>query len=548
MAMTGTTENTADARAGWAAGWILLLALAACGSPADPGNAPVAANEDAAVADLTLTEPAEPTEPTGPLDPAETPPEDESLAAGSLVAELLPERLLLLTEPWFGDLDGMQERRAIRVLVVAGGPQFFYYRGKPRGVVAELLGMYQKELNKQLGRGLDAVEVIPMPVSRDRLFSELAAGHADLIAADMTITDERAAHFDFSIPVMRNVDELIVFGPGFKGEVNTLDDMAGRSLYVRQSSSYYEHIQRLNRNLADSGLEPIRIDLANEYLRTLDVAEMVNTGLISATVLDSYKARHWQQIYPELVVRDDLAVNTGGHIAWAFRKESPLLAKSINDFLRSHRQGTLIGNVLLERYVENVRWIRNATSDAQIERLRPMLELFRAAAQESSYDPLMLVAQAFQESGLDHSRRSSAGAVGIMQIKPSTAADKNVGIPNIDAVADNIRAGARYMRFVQDRYFSDNEMSELERWIFALAAYNAGPAKIQRMRRIAAEEGHNPNQWLGNVEIVAARKIGRETVRYVRNVFKYYVAYRMSWERRELRQSLEVSTPLPVWN
>ena len=151
----------------------------------------------------------------------------------------------------------------------------------------------------------------------------------------------------------------------------------------------------------------------------------------------------------------------------------------------------------------------------------------------------MLVAQAFQESGLDHSKRSPAGAVGIMQIKPSTAADRNVGIPNIDAVGDNIRAGARYMRFIEDRYFDQDDMSDIEQWIFALAAYNAGPAKIQRMRRIAATEGHNPDRWLDNVEIVAARKIGRETVRYVRNIFKYYIAYRLAWERRELRQSLD---------
>lgn len=473
---------------------------------------------------------------------AETDPQpqlEEEIRPGSLVAELLPEKLKLITEPWTGDLDGMAERRAIRVLVVAGGPQFFYYKGRPRGVVAELLEMYQKELNQKLGRGLDAVEVIPMPVSRDRLFSELAAGYADLIAADLTITEERSAEFDFSIPALRKIDEVLVLGPAFKSKVDSLDDMAGHSIYVRKSSSYFEHLIKVNEDFRARGLQPIRIDPANEYLRTLDVAEMVNSGLVSATVLDSYKAKHWVQVFPEMVVREDLTINTGGNIGWAFRKDSPLLADSVNAFIRTHRQGTLIGNVLIQRYVENARWVRNATSAGQIERLRPLFELFRSSAAETGMDPLMLVAQAFQESGLDHSRRSSAGAVGIMQIKPSTAADKNVGIPNIDSVSDNIRAGARYMRFIEDRYFASDDMSDIESWVFALAAYNAGPAKIQRIRRIAAAEGHNPDRWLGNVEIVAARKIGRETVRYVRNIFKYYVAYRLSWERRALRQSLD---------
>jgi membrane-bound lytic murein transglycosylase MltF len=150
----------------------------------------------------------------------------------------------------------------------------------------------------------------------------------------------------------------------------------------------------------------------------------------------------------------------------------------------------------------------------------------------------MLVAQAYQESELDHSKKSPVGAVGMMQIKPSTAADKNVGIDDISSPADNIRAGAIYMRFLMDRYFAGEDMDGVQQWLFALAAYNAGPARIQRIRRQAADEGHDPNLWLDNVELVAARKIGRETVNYVRNVFKYYVAYRMAWEARESRQSI----------
>jgi membrane-bound lytic murein transglycosylase MltF len=164
--------------------------------------------------------------------------------------------------------------------------------------------------------------------------------------------------------------------------------------------------------------------------------------------------------------------------------------------------------------------------------MRGLVQHFRAGAEETNMDWLMLVAQAYQESKLDHSRKSHAGAVGIMQIKPSTAADKHVGIDDISQPADNIRAGARYMRFLMDRYFSDTdtEMDELQQWLFALAAYNAGPARVRRLRSLAAAEGYDPDRWLDNVEVIAARKIGRETVRYVRNVFKYYVAYQLAWE------------------
>jgi membrane-bound lytic murein transglycosylase MltF len=153
----------------------------------------------------------------------------------------------------------------------------------------------------------------------------------------------------------------------------------------------------------------------------------------------------------------------------------------------------------------------------------------------------MLAAQAFQESELDHSKVSPVGARGIMQIKPSTAADRNVGIPDITAPADNIRAGARYMRFLMDRYFSDGGVEPLQSWFFALAAYNAGPAKVQNMRNLAEREGHDRNVWVDNVELIAERKIGRETVRYVRNIFKYYVAYRLATEAGEQRRSMSIN-------
>jgi membrane-bound lytic murein transglycosylase MltF len=424
------------------------------------------------------------------------------------------------------------------VLVISGSPQFFYFQGKPRGITFELLRRFQEHVNKKFDRGLHVVEIIPMPVSRDRLLPALLAGQADLIAADLTNTEIRSALVEFSQPFISDVDEVLVFGPASPAGIDSLDDLAGKSIYVRASSSYFEHLVALNARFAERGLEPVRLELANELLRTQDILEMVNAGLIGATVVDRYKADYLAKIFPDVVVRNDLVVNSGGDIAWVFRKDSPLLAESVNAFIRQNREGTLIGNILIKRYLENVQWVRNATSDASMARLRPTLELFRAGGEAANLDPLMLVAQAYQESELDHSKKSPVGAVGIMQVKPSTAADKNVGIDDISSPADNIRAGALYMRFLMDRYFAGDDMDGVQQWLFALAAYNAGPARIQRLRRQAEAEGHDPNRWMENVELVVARKVGRETVNYVRNVFKYYVAYRMSWEDRESRQSI----------
>jgi membrane-bound lytic murein transglycosylase MltF len=400
-----------------------------------------------------------------------------------------------------------------------------------------MLDKFRQSANEKLDRGLDAVEIIPMPVSRDRLIPALLAGKADLIATDMTITERRSEEVDFSIPMAKNIDEVLVFSSGTSQGIESLDDLAGQAVYVRKSSSYFEHLTTINEDFAKRGLDIIQIQAANELLRTQDIVEMLNAGLINATVLDSFRAKYWKQVFPNIEVRKDIAVSTGTDIAWAFRKNSPQLAETVNAFVRKNRQGTLLGNILLKRYLRNAQWVLNATSDVRLKQLRPLLEVFREGATIAGLDPLMLVAQAYQESGLDHNKVSPVGAVGIMQIKPSTAADKNVGFEDISSLANNVNAGATYMRFLMDRYFADEEIDDLHQWLFGLAAYNAGPARIQRIRRQAASEGLDPNLWINNVELVAARQIGRETVTYVRNIFKYYVAYRMAWEERRLRQS-----------
>jgi membrane-bound lytic murein transglycosylase MltF len=460
--------------------------------------------------------------------------------ADSSLEEMLPQRLDALATRLFGDLDAMEERRVIRTLVVPGGPQFFYYRGKPRGMIAELLAMLQQELNASLGRRHAQVEVVPMPVSRDRLIPALLSGQADLVAADLTVTEARSELVDFSVPLVTGVDEIVVFAPGAGGDVKSIDGLAGRNIFVRKSSSYFEHLSGLNVQLQSRGLDPISIVEANELLRVQDILEMVNAGLVDATVVDSHKATSWAAMLTDMVVREDLVVHSGGAIAWAFRKDSPLLAEEINEFARGHRKGTLLGNVLIERYMGNVKWVSNSTSKWGLQRMQSLIDDFQAGAAETNLDWLMLVAQAYQESELDNSKVSPAGAHGIMQIKPSTAADKHVGIDDISEPADNIRAGARYMRFLMDRYFADTEMDGLQQWLFALAAYNAGPARVRRLRNRAAAEGYDPNRWIDSVEVIAAKDIGRETVRYVSNVFKYYVAYQMYWENRVNRaESLE---------
>jgi len=236
-------------------------------------------------------------------------------------------------------------------------------------------------------------------------------------------------------------------------------------------------------------------------------------------------------------VRNDLVFREGGRLAWAIRKDSPQLKKFLDDFLKDSREGTLFGNIIRNRYIKNFDWAENATSAAELRRYQELEAYFSRFGAAYGIDPALLAAQGFQESRLDQSVRSHAGAIGVMQLLKSTAKDKNVGIPNIEQVEPNIEAGAKYLSFLRNRYFKDDRIDTLNSSLLALAAYNAGPSKVRRLQRVAEERGYEPDVWFDNVEVIAAEVIGRETVQYVSNIYKYYLTYQMINRQSALRQS-----------
>lgn len=448
-------------------------------------------------------------------------------------SELLPEEAQRAWSPWFGDFDGMVERRVVRVVVPYGGYQYYFDRGRPRGATYELLQKLEGYINDRLQRRHIRVHVLIIPVSRDQLVPALLNGNADLIAGDLTVTTVRSAVVDFARPMLTNVSEVVVTGPAAP-ELDTLDDLAGQQIFLRRSSSYFEHLQQLASDMRERGLPQPVVLAADELLEAEDILEMVDAGMVPMTIMDAYKARFWAQVYPDIVVRDDLVVRDSGKIAWALRQNSPEFTEIIDSFLKKYGKGTLVGNDTYKRYLANANRVRCANTKTESEYVRKLEKLFRKYGEQYGFEWLMLGAQGYQESGLRQSRKSPAGAIGIMQVKPSTAADRNVGIDDITTEDNNIHAGARYMRFIADRYFDTAEIDNLNQWLFSLAAYNAGPAKINRYRREAKEAGYDPNRWFDNVEIIVARRIGRETVNYVSNVFKYYLGYQLTAERNAL--------------
>ena len=426
--------------------------------------------------------------------------------------------------PQFGDLDTMVERRAIRVLTVYGPGRYFLKDG-PRGTVQEYTDKLQKVVNEAFKTGLLTVQVPVIPVARDQLFPALQAGYGDIVMAGTTVTDNRQVGVDFTNPVSKPLKEVLITGPSAP-RLGSLADLSDQTVYLRLSSSYAESVRKLSQTLVEQGQAPIRIEAVDESLEDEDLIEMVDTGLLPWAVVDDYKPQMWREVFTRVTVRDDLVLREGARLAWAIRPDSPQLKTFLDTFLKENREGTLFGNIIRNRYIRDFNWTENAMGATELSRYHKLSALFRKYGTDYGMDPTLLAAQGFQESRLDQSVRSPAGAIGVMQLLPSTAKDKNVAIPNIDELEPNIEAGAKYMAFLKERYFSGPELDELNGSLLALASYNAGPGRIRRLRREAAERGYDHNLWFDNVEVIVAEQVGRETVQYVSNIFKYYLTYR----------------------
>ena len=456
------------------------------------------------------------------------PPVDKSVLTVELGFERLAQRRL-------GDLERMEEDRVIRVLTVYGLGRYFLDGGQEKGLVFDLFKKFEQVTNKRLGKGHIKMHVIFIPVSRDELIPALIEGRGDIVAAGLTITAERDKLIDFTDPASKKLSEILVTGPSAP-TVNNIDDLAGHKIYVRASSSYHSSIDKLNRRFRKEGKQAIKLDDASEALEDEDILEMVNSGLIEWAVVDNYKAHIWEKVFENLVVREDIVFRDGGRMAFAVREDSPDLKAALNEFLKTNRQGTLSGNMLVNKYFRDFDWAKNALHEDDYQRFVELERIFQAYGNQYGVDYLMVAAQGYQESRLDQSARSRAGAVGIMQMLPSTAKDSNVGIPDISTADANIHAGIKYLDFIRQRYFSDPEIDRFNKTMFAFAAYNAGPARIRKLRDKAAKAGYDPNIWFDNVEIFAAKEIGRETVQYVANILKYYIAYSLITQQELERQ------------
>jgi membrane-bound lytic murein transglycosylase MltF len=448
-----------------------------------------------------------------------------SSPVGAIVGEdVTGQSILSKIVKWSGDYDEMVERRAIRVLIPYSRTFFFLDGATERGLAYEAVKSFEKFINTRQKTKHLKIHLVIIPTERNLLLSHLAQGLGDIAVGNLTITEERQKTVDFSDPFLTDVKEIVVTVKKHPPLKNTFD-LSGKEIYVRKSSSYYESLVKLNQVLASIGKSLVKITLADEHLEDEDLLEMLNAGVIPMLIVDNHKAEFWAKILKNILLHQGVAVNTGGRIAWAVRKKSPKLKEVINDFVKKNKKGTLHGNMLFSEYLQNVKYITNPAATEDRERFLQMVEIFKTYGKRYDFNYLLLTALAYQESRLNQSVKSHVGAVGVMQILPSTAKDKNVNIPDIYKLEANIHAGTKYLRFMVDHYFDDDSIDRLDKGLFAFASYNAGPARVAKLRKEAGEMGLDPNVWFRNVEVVAAKRIGRETVQYVSNIYKYFLVY-----------------------
>jgi len=314
-----------------------------------------------------------------------------------------------------------------------------------------------------------------------------------------------------------------------------VDDLAGQEVFVRKGSIYEESLIKLNEQLKARGKPPAVFVEAPAVLEDDDVLEMVNAGLAPITIVDDYLAEFWSKVFTDMKVHRDIAVRSGGILAVAFRKDNPRLREAVNTWIRKHGQGDAFRNVIERRYLENTKYVKNAAADAERQKFRAVIELFRKYGAQYDLDYLLMAAQGYQESTLDQNVKSPVGAIGVMQVMPPTGKELKVG--DISQIEPNIHAGVKYMRFMMDQYFKDEPMDNLNKGLMTFASYNAGPGRIRQLRSEAEKRGLDPNVWFGNVERVASERIGRETVTYVSNIYKYYITYRLLADQLERRKA-----------
>ncbi len=441
-----------------------------------------------------------------------------------------------------GDLPVILQNQSLRVLVAYDNVSFFMNKGKQDGLYVALMHQFEKFLQSKYHEA-KRLKIYFIPVRQDQMMQRISEGYGD-IAMGVSPTNNFKRYVDFTIPEKLWLKEIAVTRSGSK-PIRKIEDFAGGFFWVRKSSSYYESLKTINTYLKAMKLKPVTIIQADEFLTDADLVDMVSKGEILATVVNDSKLVVWKRYFQGVRFNVDVPLKVNGTLVWAIRHESKQLYREANLFLREYRDGTPNGKVIYDRYMRTLptyasRYNRpdNEWLGLKADKFTKYAKIFRNYGSKYNIDWMLLMAQSYQESTLNPNAISNRGAVGIMQVLPSTASEWYININSVHDVDNNVHAGTKYMRYMLDNYFCEKSISLSEKILFALASYNCGPNRIMKYRREAKEKGLDPNKWFDNVEKIAMEHSALETVKYVRNISSLYVSYQNVFSLEEQKKSV----------
>jgi len=463
----------------------------------------------------------------------------------TLSESIKPRAIPLKNKEFKGDFDGMLELRSVRILIPYSRTLYFNDKGQERGITADAARDFERYINKKYQKelGKRPITVYIIPTTRDKLQKNLVGGFGDIAAGDLEVTPTRRQFIDFYVPPDQFLKTQVVLTGPKSPTINSLSDLAGKTVHVRKSSSYHESLVELNNQFKKEGKPAINIAFVSDALENEDMMEMLNAGVLQAVVVHRWLAKMWAPVLPKIKINEGVILKSDIETGWAVRKNSPKLHEIIGDFYINGVKKVNPIAARMAKYNKRIKQMNDPSTSEDSKRFKDTLALFDKYGKQYGFDPLMLAAQGYQESQLNQKAKSHVGAIGIMQVMPATGAELKVG--DISIAENNVHAGTKYMDRLMGRYFKDAKFNEMDRCLFAFASYNAGPGSITRMRKEAMKRGLDPDVWFNNVEIITAEKIGIETTTYVRNIFKYYVSYKLILASQEAkakaREALTVS-------
>ncbi|MFV0421690.1 transglycosylase SLT domain-containing protein [Oleidesulfovibrio sp.] len=447
--------------------------------------------------------------------------------------------------PFTGDLKEIQQRKVLRVLVPYNRSDFFLDGAMQRGLAYDTGRAFQKWLNKKLGlKGEQRITFLYIPAAPDDMLRMLSEGQADIIGFEATLPAEAPPDMRFTTTWTQTAKAVVVSSKDAPA-LESVSQLAGKHIYALKSSALAGITADVSRQLVQQGLKEIKVTEAEGGLTQEDLMELVDGEAIAFAAVDYEKAQLWATVLSNLKIEENAVLTDTAARAWVVRKESIQLKSVCDSFIKYYRRS---GDYawLQQKYYDRTTYVADAGRSDELESLEATLPLFEKYGEMYDFAPLLLAAQGYQESRLNQSARSNRGAVGIMQLLPSTAAAKPVNMPDISTPDKNIHAGVKYLSHLRQTYFSGDAISYLDKMLFSFAAYNAGPGNMRKARRKTAEMGLNPDVWMDNLEVGIARTVGQQPIEYVRNIIKYYIVFQLVHEHQHIRRAALTSLGLPA--